>query len=178
MRFEISPLDDSLIEALQRGHADLLITIDTAISTELPSAPLYQEDYVVVGWTGNRALAGPMTKDLYEELGHVTVKFGRSRVPSFEEWAIKSQSVSRRVEIVSPNFTAVGGFLVGSQRIATMHRRLAERMARWLPLRLMEVPFEIPPIRQAAQWAPASDNDPAIAWLVERLRQIVASEGF
>lgn len=172
MRFEFSPLGDNMVEQLQRGQSDILITLDTVVSTEHPSQVLYEDDYVVIGWSGNRALASPMTKELYEDLGHVMPRFGKMRTPSFEEWALKSQSVNRNIEIVAPSFTSVAGFVVGSQRIATMHRRLATRLARTAPLKIMEVPFEIPSIRQTAQWASNNDNDPAIRWFVQRLRQI------
>lgn len=46
--FEISPMGDDVVEELQRGRADILITIDTAISTEHPSESLWEDDFVVV----------------------------------------------------------------------------------------------------------------------------------
>lgn len=174
MRFEISPMGDNLVDELQRGFADLLITLDTVISTEHPSEMLYEDDFVVVAWSGNRVTDGPMTKALYEQLGHVTVRFGRQRTPSFEEWALRSQAVHRRIEVVAPTFASVAGLLVGSERIATMHRRLANSMARAMPLKIMEVPFDIPSIRQAVQWSQASANDHALLWVVSRLKQIAA----
>lgn len=178
MSFEISPMVDDLVDELQRGRADLLITIDTAISTEHPHIALYEDDFVAVGWSGNRALPAAMTPDLYQELGHVTVRFGWQRIPSFEEWALRSLAVHRRVEIVAPTFTSVASFLVGSQRIATMHRRLARHLARTMPLKLMEVPFHIPPIRQTAQWATSSNGDAAINWVASRLAQIAGAPDF
>ena len=72
MRFEVQPLTEVLLESLERGFVDLLITIDYAISADHPSQILFEDDYVVVGWNGNPAMAGPMTKELYFELGHVT----------------------------------------------------------------------------------------------------------
>lgn len=178
MSFEISPMVDDLIGELQRGRADLLITIDTATSTEHPLLPLYEDDFVAVGWAGNRLLPAAMTPDLYQELGHVTVRFGWQRVPSFEEWALRSLAVHRRIEIVAPTFTSVASFLVGSDRIATMHRRLAQHLARTMPLKLMEVPFPIPRIRQAAQWATSSNGDAAIHWVASRLAQIANAPDF
>ena len=156
MTFEISPLGDDLVDELQRGRADLLITIDTAISTELPHALLFEDDFIVVSWSGNRATMQGVTRDLYEQLGHVVTRFGRTRAPGFEEWALKGLSVTRRVEVVAPDFTSVASFLIGSQRVATMHRKLAMQLARTMPLRIMEPPFEIPRIRQTAQWAHSS----------------------
>ena len=86
--------------------------------------------------------------------------------------ATKLVAPRRRVEVIAPNFMSVGGLLVGTHRIATLHRLLALRMAEYLPLTLMELPFEMLPVREIAQWSSRNANDPAIAWLVDRLKQI------
>lgn len=169
MRFEIQSLSESLLESLERGAVDLLITIDYAISADHPSQILFEDDYVVVGWNGNPAMAEPMTKELYFALGHVTARFGRARVSAFEDWFVRRQKRQRRLEIVTHSFLSLPGLVIGSQRIATMHRRLATRMAAYLPLTLREVPMDIPPIREAIQWHISSNNDPAIRWVVERI---------
>lgn len=169
MRFEIQSLTEVLLDSLERGAIDLLITIDYAISADHPSQILFEDDYVVVGWNGNPAMAGPMTKELYFELGHVTARFGRARVSAFEDWFVRRQKRQRRVEIVTHSFLSLPGLVIGSNRIATMHRRLATRMAEYLPLTLREMPMEIPLIREAIQWHISSGNDPAIRWVVERI---------
>nr|MBA4768989.1 LysR family transcriptional regulator [Sphingobium sp.] len=169
MRFEIQSLSEALLESLERGAIDLLITIDYAISADHPSQILFEDDYVVVGWNGNPAMDGPMTKELYFELGHVTARFGRARVSAFEDWFVRRQKRQRRVDIVTHSFLSLPGLVIGSDRIATMHRRLATRMAAYLPLTLREVPMDIPPIREAIQWHISSNNDPAIRWVVERI---------
>lgn len=170
MSFEIKGLGDDVVDELKRGRADLLIALDSIISTDLPFVELWSDDFVVVCWSGNQTLRNGITLEQYEETRHVVARFGWSRVPSFEEWALKSQSVKRHVDIAAPSFSSVPSFIVGSQRIATMHRRLAERMAKSLPLRLLECPMPIPRIRLTAQWAPSGSNDPALMWLVERLK--------
>ncbi len=175
MTFEICPLGDDVVDELIRGRADLLVTIDTTISSDLPSVPLFEDDFVAVGWTGNPAIAAGMTRELYESLGHVVTRFGKRRTPAFDEWAIRSQVVRRRIEVIAPDFTSVATFLTGSRRIATVHRQLARQWVRRMPLTMMEMPFQIPHIRQAAQWAPSSDNDPAVAWLAKRLQEIAAA---
>ncbi|WP_311267877.1 LysR family transcriptional regulator [Sphingobium sp. WCS2017Hpa-17] len=169
MRFEIQSLTEVLLESLERGAIDLLVTIDYAISADHPSQILFEDDYVVVGWNGNPAMAEPMTKDRYFDMGHVTARFGRARVSAFEDWFVRRQKRQRRIEIVTHSFLSMAGLVIGSNRIATMHRRLATRMAEYLPLTLREVPMDIPPIREAIQWHISSNNDPAIRWVVERI---------
>lgn len=174
MQIEILPLVEDVVEELQRGRADLLITIDTAISTELPSLELFQDDYVVAMWSGNLLVGPAITKEQYQQLGHVVTRFGRQRMPSFEEWALKGQSVQRRIEIIAPNFITVGSLLIGTDRIATMHRKLAHALAKVHPLRIAEVPFEIPGVRLAAQWSHSSTKDPAVMWLLQQLKRTIS----
>ncbi|MPT49027.1 MAG: LysR family transcriptional regulator [Sphingobium sp.] len=169
MRFEIQQLNAGLLETLERGFMDLLITIDYAISADHPSQILFEDDYVVVGCAANPAMVAPMTKELYFESGHVTARFGRGRVSAFEDWFLRRQNRQRRIEVIAHNFTALPSFVIGTKRIATMHRRLALRAAEYLPLIIHELPFEIPSIREAVQWHISSNNDPAIRWVVEHL---------
>jgi len=170
--FELVPIVEQPVEALLRGRADLLIGIDNVVSTEHPTALLYTEDFVIAGWRDNPLLAEPMTLETYGRLGHIAVRFGQHTSSYEATAAARLGSVARRVEVIAPNFMSVGGLIVGTQRIATLHRLLALRMAEYLPLKLMELPFDMQPVRELAQWSSRRANDPAITWLVARLKQI------
>jgi LysR family transcriptional regulator, nod-box dependent transcriptional activator len=172
MRFEIQPMSMNPIESLERGFIDLLATIDFAVSADHPSQFLFEDDYVVVGDAANPALHEEMTRERYFELGHVTVRFGRASMPAFDEWFTRRQKQQRRIEVVAPSFLSLPGLLIGTNRIGTMHRRLAEQVVRNHPLVMMELPFAIPPIREVVQWHLSNNNDRALRWVVERLEVI------
>lgn len=169
MTFRVMGIGIDPVEQLERGLADLVITTDTVISTGHPSVQLFSDDFVVIGWKGNPALASAMSPELYDSLGHVAARFGQAQVPSFEEWVHRQRCIERRVEVVAPDFTSVAAFVFGSHRIGILHRRLAERLADLYDLHLFDPPFEIPRVRIAAQWLTGASRDPALAWLVDRL---------
>ncbi len=169
MRFEIQPMYDQPVDALERGQVDLLVTVDFAISADHPSEILFESDHVVIGWDQNPAMQREMTQELYFSLGHVTARFGKSRVLVFDDWFTRRQSRERRMEVVAPTFLSIPGLIIGTNRIATIHRRLATRLSSSLPIIIRETPLMIPPIREAVQWDIANNNDPAIRWVVERL---------
>ncbi|MDE1915326.1 MAG: LysR family transcriptional regulator [Sphingomonadales bacterium] len=169
LRFEIQPMGDNPVEAVERGQIDLLLTIDFAISADHPSLMLFEDDYVVVGDPANPAMQGEMTRERYFALGHVTARFGKSRTPAFDDWFVRRQKTQRRIEVVAPTFLSQAGLVAGTRRIATMHRRLAQQVVPTMGLVMREVPFDIPPIREAIQWHIANNNDRALRWVVERL---------
>ncbi|MEY2925936.1 MAG: hypothetical protein RL367_413 [Pseudomonadota bacterium] len=176
MRFEIQPMIEGPVDSLERGLIDLLLSVDFAMITDHPSQILFDDDYVVIGCANNPAMAGPMTRDLYFSLGHVTARFSKSRVPAFDDWFMRRQKQQRRVEVVAPSFLSIPGLVVGSKRIATIHRRHSRRIADHLPLAVRELPLVMPPIREAVQWHLSNNNDAAIRWFVERRMLFAADE--
>ncbi len=172
MRFEIQTMDSTPIDSLERGMIDLLVSVDFALSSEHPSELLFEDGYVIVGDPANPDLLAGIDSEKYFELKHVTTRFGRSRVPAFEDWFLKRQKRGRKIDVVAPTFLSVPGLLMGTQRIATMHRKLAARICRNLPLATCPVPFDIPPIREAVQWHVTSKNDFAIQWMIGQLREV------
>ncbi len=172
MRFEVQSMSTNPIEAVERGYIDLLVTIDFAVSADHPSLVLFEDDYVVVGDAQNPALQGDMTRERYFELGHVTARFGRAQLPAFEEWFTRRQKQQRRIDVVAPNFLALPGLVLGTQRVVTMHRRLAEQVVQTFPLVMRELPFAIPPIREVVQWHITNNNDKPLRWVIERLQAV------
>ena len=152
-------------EAIEDGETDLLIMAAPYVSSEHPAELLYQEEHVVVGWRGNNRLSNPLSADTFFDLGHVVVRFGRNRQPTFAEAQIHRGERSRRVELVAPSFTAIPKLLVGTNRIAVMHRRLGEASAEMLPLVVLPLPFALPRLDVMIQHHTAKTGDGGIQWL-------------
>jgi LysR family transcriptional regulator, nod-box dependent transcriptional activator len=163
--FELLFPDSAQLEILDSGEIDFLVTPREYISSEHPALDLIEETYACVVWDQNPLSASEMTFDQYLSAGHVVVRFGKMRVPSFDEWFFARFGVSRRVEVVAQSFNAVPQLLIGTQRIATMHRRLALHYQQLLPLRLLPPPIEIPKLTECIQWHKAHDSDGGIVWL-------------
>ena len=167
---EIAQLDDRPVEHLDRREIDLLITLDHVMSENHPKARFFDDEYVVIGWNGNTEIKDRLDKTLYYGLGHVSVQFGKARLPAFEEYFLQTQQVRRRIEVVAPSFTAVPGLIIGTNRIATVQRRLAVQAAEYLPLTIYASPLEMPPIRQSIQWHRSSSQDLALRWLIDQFK--------
>jgi LysR family nod box-dependent transcriptional activator len=169
MRFTLSLLGDHPAERLERGEVDLLITLDHAVSPSHPCEPLFEDDYVVVACADNTALGDRIDQTTYFDLGHVSVLFGKTKMPAFEEWFLQTLKAKRRVEVLAPSFSAVPDLIVGTNRIATMHRRLAVKAARHAALKILPVPIDIPDIREVVQWHRSNSDDAALRWVVDQI---------
>lgn len=170
---EIIAPTEGFAEQLDRGEVDVLIMPDKYLPAQHPSAVLFKDSYSCVVWSDNTLLGDSISLEQFMELGHVSTLFGSQRqAPSFEEWFLKSTGLVRKVEVTTSTFSAMPQFVIGTNRIATMHTRLAKVYARYFPLRLLHPPMEIPPIVESMQWHKFYDRDPAHMWFRSVVRDV------
>lgn len=180
--FEMLPFDDDPDRLLREGSVDFLIFPDVYLGNEHPKVPLFEEELVCVACATNEQANEDMSFAEYMAFGHVAARFGRSRKPSIEEWLLLKYGVTRRVEVATQSFAVLPSMVVGTRRVATMHRRLAEHYARSMPLKILPLPLPLPNFSEGLQWPTLADRDPASVWMRNVIKEeaevesIIASE--
>ncbi|WP_321858500.1 LysR substrate-binding domain-containing protein [Paraburkholderia tropica] len=161
----IANMTDDVPERLDRGELDLVIYPSVSVDPDHPSQALFEETYSCVVWEGNPLVGESLTQQQYSELGHVAATFGDSRSASVEGFLLASRGITRRIEVTTTNFSTLPQLVLGTTRIATVLTRLAKIYAHFLPLRVLPLPMELPPLVEMMQWHAINDGDPAHAWL-------------
>jgi LysR family nod box-dependent transcriptional activator len=104
------------------------------------------------------------------QLGHVVTRFGHNRTPAIDEWFLRRFGERRRIEMITTGFYGLPQAVIGTKRIATIQRTLADYYAGLLPIKVIEPDFELPTVSEAMQWNRFADSDPGMAWM----RQVLA----
>lgn len=68
-----------------------------------PSEELLAADFTCVVWSRNTLVRGKLSFEQYKKLGHVCVKLGDWRVPTYEQWFMKRYGDVRRIEVEVPS---------------------------------------------------------------------------
>jgi LysR family transcriptional regulator, nod-box dependent transcriptional activator len=166
---------DGISEPLERGEIDLAVTPTRYLSPGHPSEPLFKDEFTCLVWSGNSRIKRDLSLETYLSLGHVVVRFGRlQQLPSFDEWFVECFGHQRRIEVITTAFNLVPQLLIGTSRIATLHRRLAIFYQRYVPLKLIAPPIEIPLLEESMQWHKSRDRDPGTMWLRSVLKAAVS----
>ncbi len=174
IRFEFVSNFEGGFEALDRGEIDLSIAPSLRLTSEHPSEPLFEDEFVCVIWSGNSRVKSAISLDEYLAMGHIVVRFGkRQELTTFDEWFMERLGHERRIEVVTTAFNLVPQLLVGTYRIATLHRRLALFYQRHLPLKILNPPFEIATLQESMQWHKSRNRDPGTVWLRSLLKSVV-----
>jgi DNA-binding transcriptional LysR family regulator len=171
----VAPYETPL-EQLDRGEVDLLILPEKFIMNEHPSEVLFEDTFSCVVWASNTLVKDSVSLEQYMSLGHVATLWGSQRLPGQLELFLKSADISRHTEVSVGNFNALPQLVIGTNRIATMHTRLARMFTNYFPLRVLPLPMEMPGIVMKMQWHKFFDNDLAHVWFRNLVRGVAASE--
>ncbi|MDN2658619.1 MULTISPECIES: LysR substrate-binding domain-containing protein [Neptunomonas] len=152
-------------DLLDKGDIDLMFIPRQFVTKGHPYDEIYQEGYKCICWEGNTTITDKLTFEDYQSAGHVAVNYGKNHAPAFDGWFMGNYGVSRRVEITTSNLLAPPMLIIGTQRIATVHSRLADIVSQSMPIRVLEPPMEIPLLTQTMQYHRDRENDEGLRWL-------------
>jgi LysR family nod box-dependent transcriptional activator len=113
-------------EHLDHADIDLLIMPSDTVAGGHRKETLFVDDYVCVAWSGNPDVGDTLTLEQYLKAGHVMLQWSRGRALNLDEFVLGKMGLERRIEVVAMNFGMLPNFVVGTRRIATVQRRLAE----------------------------------------------------
>lgn len=154
---------------LEQGAADLLIIPHEFCSKLHPSEVVLEEDYCVVVWNEGRYASSKLSRREFSKAAHVVMQPSEGGL-SLETLYLARRGVERRIDVTTYSFSSMPGLVAGTNRIATLHRRLANDALRRWPIKIVELPFKLPPMRQSVQWHKYRSNDAGLIWLLGMIR--------
>lgn len=163
----------STTKHLDEGQIDLMISPEYVLSGDHPAYELYREPQVLIGAAENPVLAkGYITEAEFEAAGHVAVVLGEQRVTSYADRQLEIMGKRRRIEVSTPIFSAVPWFIEGTERLALLHGSLARILAKRFAIRVVELPFEFPEMRQMLCYHAGREEDAGLNWLRQQIEAI------
>jgi LysR family transcriptional regulator, nod-box dependent transcriptional activator len=157
---------------LDHADIDLLIMPADVVPAGHPRESLFVDDYVCIAWTGNKEIGNELRLEDYLKAGHVILQWSRGRALNLDEFVLSKMGLERRIEVIAMNFGMLPNFVVGTRRLATVQRRLAQYYIKTMPLKILEAPLDLPVLDESVHWNAAFDRDPACRWLRQILREV------
>jgi DNA-binding transcriptional LysR family regulator len=161
---------------LERGEADLLIAPRVFCSADHPSETLLFDPICCVISADSPLAAEPLTVDVLAGAGHVAMQPPNGG-ESYAARICRDAGLPLRIEVSTFSFASMPDLVRGTNRIALLQRRLADRMAAAGGFVVLEPPLQLPPLEQCVQWHSYRSRDPALTWLLDRLKAAAATPG-
>jgi DNA-binding transcriptional LysR family regulator len=138
------------------------IMLPRGFLVDLPSVTLYQDRWVCIVAADNERVGEELTMELLADLPWV-LSFHRPTAYSPAARQLQLLGVELQASIVVEGFMTVPSLIAGTERVGLVQKLLADTVA-GPDLRVLECPFDPPPLVEAFWWHPTLDQDPGHAW--------------
>lgn len=160
MRFSGIDVD----RAVQAGELDMALGTSFQPLSGLMIQRLFSDHFVCVVRRDDTRFGDRISTDAYVAADHVLVA-PRGRPGSFVDDILEQRGLRRRIALRTPHFTAAIFTVAQGDLIVTLPSTFVRATADVLPIRVLELPFEVPPFSFACLYSAARQRDPAHAWL-------------
>ncbi len=158
-------------EVIERLEVDMVILPEPYLTADHPSEELFRDTYTCIAWKGNKEVGKSLTLEEYFTKPHVVIRFTTQPTDILEGWIFHRTGRTRNVDVTTRSFSLIPHLIVNTTRIATVHLKLAQACAKYLPIRIVEPPLEMPQVAERIQWHNFRAADPGIAWMLKCLRE-------
>lgn len=183
-----------VIRHLDDGRVDFVIGWFDELPERLHRMTLLEEREAVVVRPGHPLTREPLSKERLLAFPHVVVELTGGEGPAddgfhSERGAMRRVWIERlllemngggegaigRVALSVPHYAAVPPVLLATDMIATLPRRLAERMQPESKLVILDLPYDPLRVDLEIVWHQRSNQDPGIRWFVEEIATVMAT---
>jgi LysR family nod box-dependent transcriptional activator len=164
-------LEPNAGERLAAGELDFAVLPDQLEPT-LPALPLFEDTWVCAVWSGHAHTRAQFTLDEFLAIPHLSFRLAGPDHGSIAESYLAQLGFELKIVASTESF-ATAPFLLRDTPFATLvPRRLGERLQRAAEIRLVELPLDIPPLREKLIWSPRYTASPAHAWFRAQLVEV------
>ncbi len=152
------------LELLERGQIDVAIVAGLNVSTGYFRQKLMEEDRVCVLANDSRAALGPLTREAFAELDHVSISVAGVRRSIIDD-TLAHHSLKRRVVANVPDLRLAASLAEKSHLALCVPRHMASQITRAGTLVIREIPLKLPPIVVYQYWHERQEKSARHIWL-------------
>jgi DNA-binding transcriptional LysR family regulator len=154
-------------EALAAGELDLAVGFIPELGPDYHRLSLDQERWTCLVSATHSTIGDTFTQDQYLAAAHLSYRPPASIHASLDkllEAQLDGRQVRRRVALSVPYFSGLAPIVARTDLVLTAPSALTRAMTEMAPVRIVPLPFELPPIDLNMQWHDQTHRDPANIW--------------
>ena len=125
---------------------------------------LFEEQNVCIARSGHPGIRKAFGLEEFVRAGHVGI-FYRPEGPGLIDTSIAALQSRRKLSAISRHFLAVPFIVAQSDLIAVVPERIAKAFKRFVPLRVFNLPFDLPVFTVRLVWLARNQDEPGHVWL-------------
>ena len=167
-------LEPAVADRVAAGDIDFVV-LPEEIEPGLPSVSLFDDSWVCLVWSGHPTVGDALTVEQYLALPHLTYNLSSPQYASIADEHLARNGHDRKIVASTETFATAPFLLRGTPLVTLVPRRLGERLREPADVKLIEPPFDLPPLREKLLWNPRFTASAAHAWLRTQMLEAAKS---
>lgn len=169
VRLVVRPVDfRTALGALESESVELVVSVLDEVPEHVAVRSFAGRGFVCLFDPRLVRLGPTPTLEEYLAARHVVVSYNGDLAGIVED-VLGRSGVRRDVALSLPRFASIPAVLASAPLVATVPRAFAERLAREHGLGVAQLPLSLPDYALQLAWHRATDTDPGLVWLRERV---------
>lgn len=159
---------------LEEGAVDLIIGALLPQMPGLVRRELYRERFVCVVRSDHPEVGADLTVEQFADLPQILITITDDRSPTAVDDALAARGLERTVRLRTRYFMMAPQIASRSDLLLTCPYQLARFTADFMPLRILESPFELFEYSEYQAWHQRFDRDPSHVWFRDAVQRAAA----
>jgi DNA-binding transcriptional LysR family regulator len=149
---------------LASGNLDLAVDIPLTPDQQILQAPLFEHPQVCLVRTDHPLVKDEMDLDTYLALQHVHISSRRGGLGQVD-LALGKMGKRRKISLRTQHYLATPELVARTDLALTVPRVFADFVVTRLPVKYVQMPFEVPNLETYLYWHESTDQDQANRWM-------------
>jgi DNA-binding transcriptional LysR family regulator len=149
---------------LASGNLDLAIDIPLTPDPQIKQAPLWSHPHVCVVNKDNDKVGDKLDIDTYLALQHIHISARRGGL-GHVDLSLGKMGKKRDIVLRTQHYLSTPQLVANTNFALTVPRIFADFLAESVPIRYLDLPFDVPKLESYLYWHESTDKDQANMWM-------------
>ncbi|HEX5228522.1 MAG TPA: LysR family transcriptional regulator [Bryobacteraceae bacterium] len=161
---EVIDLSEETPRLLHAGRLDLAVGFMPSAGSGFCQQRLFKDRFVCAVRANHPRIDQSLTLEQFENEAHVVLTTPGSGIEVVEK-TLEAQRIRRKIRLRVPGCFGISSMITGADCLAIVPEQLGKLIAASGRIRLLPVPFSLPPFYVVQHWHERYTHDPASKWL-------------
>lgn len=171
---QLEHLGPEALDTFERAQIDAIVGPKDILTPNHPKLELFQEHFVCAIWNEHPTIGDELSVDEFLAARHIANSFPGQKFTAIDEAFLSRSHIERDIALKVSSFADMIALLPGTPFIATVQSRLARKMARYTPIRILPAPLDFPRLQVFLQWHSHLNDDEGARWFRSKIVDVVA----
>jgi len=158
---------------LASGNLDLAVDIPLTPDQQIRQAPLFSHPQVCLVRADHSRVKDHLDLDTYLSLNHIHISSRRGGLGQVD-LALGKMGKRRKISLRTQHYLATPELVMRSDLALTVPRVFADFVVSRLPVKYLQLPFEVPNLETYLYWHESTDQDQSNRWMRELILSLPA----